>query len=147
LFADDTSVLISKGSCDDFQETSNLVPSHMIKWLQANQLLLNMEKTNMIKFKTSNIPHQPLTIWYKQKYVKEITGIKFLCIRIDRCLTWKNHIEQVIPKLSAACYAVRMVHHIMNTDALRMIYVGYFHSVMEYGMIFWGEFCKCGQGI
>jgi hypothetical protein len=80
-----------------------------------------------------------LTIGYKQKYVKEITGIQFLGIRIDSCLTWKNHVEQVIPQLSAACYAVMMVYHIMNTDALRRIYFGYFHSVMEYGMIFWGN--------
>jgi hypothetical protein len=98
-----------------------------------------MEKTNMIKFKTSNLPHQPLTIGYEQKYVKEITGIKVLGIRIDSCLTWKNHVQQVISKLSAACYAVRMMYHIMNTDTLRMIYFGYFHSVMEYEMIFWGN--------
>jgi hypothetical protein len=45
----------------------------------------------------------------------------------------------VIPKLSAACYAVRMMYHIMNIDALRMIYFGCFHSVMEYEVIFWGN--------
>jgi hypothetical protein len=44
-----------------------------------------------------------------------------------------------MPKLSAACYAVRMMYRIMNVDALRMIYVGCFHSVMEYGVIFWGN--------
>jgi hypothetical protein len=59
----------------------------MINWFEANQLVLNMEKTNTIKFKTSNVPHQPLTIGYKQKYVKEITGITFLGIRIDSCVT------------------------------------------------------------
>jgi hypothetical protein len=86
-----------------------------------------MEKTNMLKFKTSNLPHQPLTVGYKQKYIKEITNIKFLGIKIDSSLTWKNHIDQMIPKLSAACYA------------LRMIYFGCFHSVMEYGVIFGGN--------
>jgi hypothetical protein len=45
----------------------------------------------------------------------------------------------VIPKLNAAYYAVTMMYHIMNMDALRMICFGYFHSVMEYGMIFWGN--------
>jgi hypothetical protein len=47
LFADDTSVLISKDNYDNFQQTSNLVLSHMSKWFQANQLVLNMEKTSM----------------------------------------------------------------------------------------------------
>jgi hypothetical protein len=75
---------------------------------------------------------------YKQKYIKEI-NIKFLGIKINSCLTWKNHIDQMIPKLSAACYAVRMMYHIMNIDALRMIYFGCFYSVMEYGVIFGGN--------
>jgi hypothetical protein len=78
-----------------------------------------------VKIKTSNL-HQPLTIGYKQKHIKEITNIKFLSIKIDSCLTWKNHIDQVMPKLSAACYAVRMMYHIMNIDALKMIYVDIF---------------------
>jgi hypothetical protein len=69
LFADDTSILISRDNNDDFQEASNIVLSHTIKWLEANQLVLNMEKTNIIKFGTSNVPHQPLTIGYKQKYL------------------------------------------------------------------------------
>ena len=52
LFADDTSVLISKDNCEDFQQTANLVLSNMSKWFEANQLVLNMEETNMLKFKT-----------------------------------------------------------------------------------------------
>jgi hypothetical protein len=65
----------------------------MIKWFEANQSVLNTEKTNTLKFKTSNVPHQSLTTEYKQKYVKEITGMKFLGVRIDSCLTWKNYVE------------------------------------------------------
>jgi hypothetical protein len=55
LFADDTSVLISKDNYDDFQQTSNLVLSRMSKWFEANVVVLNMEKTNMWKFKTRNL--------------------------------------------------------------------------------------------
>jgi hypothetical protein len=55
LLADDTSVMISQDNYNDFQETSNVVLSHMIKWSEANQLVLNMEKTNTITFKTSNV--------------------------------------------------------------------------------------------
>ena len=39
LFADDTSVLISKDNCEDFQQTANLVLSNMSKWFEANQLV------------------------------------------------------------------------------------------------------------
>ena len=45
----------------------------------------------------------------------------------------------MIPKLSRACYAVRFMLHISNTDTLKSIYFAYFHSLMKYGIIFWGN--------
>jgi hypothetical protein len=73
------------------------------------------------------------------EYIKEITSLKFLGTRIDSCLTWKNHIDQVIPKFSAVCYGVTMMYNIFNIDALRMICFGHCHSVMKYGTIFGGN--------
>ena len=53
-------------------------------------------------------------------------------------LNWRNHIDQIIPKLSAACYMVRQMYHICNNDTLRSIYFAYFHSSASYGIILWG---------
>jgi hypothetical protein len=39
----------------------------------------------------------------------------------------------IIPKLSTACYAVRLMFHISNTDTLKSTYFAYFHSIMNYG--------------
>jgi hypothetical protein len=144
LFAENTSVLIYKDNYDDFQQTSNLVLSHMSKWFEENQLVLNMEKTSMLKFKTSNVPHRPLTIRYKQKYIKKIKSIKFLGIRIDSSLTWKNHIDRVIPKLSIVCYAVGTMYLIMNMGTLRIIYFGYYiRMYMDGWMDGWVDVCVC----
>jgi hypothetical protein len=55
LFADDTSVIISKGNYDDFKQTSNFVLSHMCEWFDANQLVLHVEKTNIVKSTTTNL--------------------------------------------------------------------------------------------
>jgi hypothetical protein len=46
------------------------------------------------------------------------------------------HIEQTVPELSAACYAVRSVQPRMSQETLRMVYYAYFHSVISYGLIF-----------
>jgi hypothetical protein len=62
LFVDDTSVIISKDNYDDFKQTSNLVLSHMCEWFDAYQLVLNVEKTNVMKFTTTNLPHYPLDV-------------------------------------------------------------------------------------
>jgi len=42
-------------------------------------------------------------------------------------------------KLSRACYAVRYVKHFMSRDTVRTIYFSYFHSILLYVIIFWGN--------
>jgi hypothetical protein len=41
---------------------------------------------------------------------------KFLCLQIDNHINWKNHIEEMVPKLSGACYVVRSMIHISNIN-------------------------------
>jgi hypothetical protein len=48
-------------------------------------------------------------ISYGNKLICKALDTKFLGIRVDSTLSWKIHIEQIIPKLSAACYAVRSI--------------------------------------
>jgi hypothetical protein len=136
LFADDTSVTISNRNFKDFSATSNLVLSRMIEWFAANKLILNLEKTNIMKFVTKNMPHCPLTIGYIDKYIEEVVNTKFLGMHLDNHLNWNNHIDQIIPKLSAACYAVRQMYHFVNQHTLKSIYFTYFHSIVKYGIIF-----------
>jgi len=50
MFADDTIVFISKNNYDDFKEAFNLDLSHISKWFDANQIILNVEKTNIVRY-------------------------------------------------------------------------------------------------
>jgi hypothetical protein len=77
-----------------------------------------VEKTNTVIFKTNNLPHYPLIIHYKGKFIQETTNIKFLGTRIDNHLNWKSHVGQIIWKFSATCKAVRIIFHISNIDTL-----------------------------
>jgi hypothetical protein len=45
LFTDDTIVIISSKSFDDFSAISNTILSHMSKWFTSNKLVLNIDKT------------------------------------------------------------------------------------------------------
>jgi hypothetical protein len=42
-------------------------------------------------------------------------------------------------KLGSASYAVRSVKSFLTINTLKMIYYSYFHSVMTYGLLFWGN--------
>jgi hypothetical protein len=57
----------------------------------------------------------------------------------DNLLNWKNHIDQLAPKLSGACYSVKSMLHVSSIDTLKSIYFANFHTLMKYGIIFLGN--------
>ena len=71
--------------------------------------------------------------------IEEAVNLKFLGIQINSHLTWRNHINQIIPKPSVACYMVRQMYRVCNNDTLGSIYFPYFHSIASYRIILWGN--------
>ena len=57
----------------------------------------------------------------------------------DNILMWKIHIERIIPKLSVACFAVRSIKPFVTPDTQKTVYHSYFHSIINYGIIFCGN--------
>jgi hypothetical protein len=102
-------------------------------------LALNLDKINIIKFKTNNLPQSIFSIEYDKKYIEESVNTQFLDLQTDNHLNWKNHNDQTIPKLSTACHAIRPMFDVSNTDTLWSIYFAYFYSMMKYGILFGGN--------
>jgi len=69
-----------------------------------------------------------------------MVNTKFLSLQIENHINWKNHIEQMVPELHGAYYAIRSIVHISNINNLKSIYCAYFHSVIKYGITFWQPF-------
>jgi hypothetical protein len=139
IFDDDTSVLIANKNFQEFKNTFNIVLSHITKWFHANGLIFNMDKKNMVKFTPTNIICNPLTIENAAKVLTEATNFKFLGLHTDKHLNWRSDIEQILPKLSTACYTIRKLAHVLNIDVLKIIYFANFQSAVDYGIIFWGN--------
>jgi hypothetical protein len=60
--------------------------------------------------------------------------IKFLGLNTDNKLSWKNHINYLVTK-----FIMGTIKPILSLRSLRMIYFAYIHSIMTYGIIFWGN--------
>jgi len=58
---------------------------------------------------------------------------------MDNTLSWNNHIDLLVIKLSTACYIIRNAKLYMSVSSLKVIYYAFFYSVMGYGIIFWGN--------
>jgi hypothetical protein len=67
--------------------------------------------------------------------VKEMLSTKFLGSLNVIHLNCRNPTEQIIPKLSGACYAVRLMFRNSNFTALKWIYFAYFNSIIKYGIM------------
>jgi len=77
-----------------------------------------------------------LHICYREKYTEQTVRTKFLCLQIDNHINWKNHTEEMIPKLSGECCAIRSMVHTSNINTLKSNTYAYFHSFITYGIIF-----------
>ena len=64
---------------------------------------------------------------------------KFLAVTMNNTLSWNNHIDLLLKKLSKACYIIKNAKTYMSASSLKVIYYAFFHSVMNYGIIFWGN--------
>jgi hypothetical protein len=98
-----------------------------------------------MKFITNNLSHSALHVSYKEEFIEGTANIKFFSLQTDNHLNRKNHIEQMSPNLIWACYAIRLMVHINNIDTLKSIYYVYFHFVIKYGIIFWGNSYNSGK--
>ena len=100
---------------------------------------MNFDKTYFIQFTNKSICTSDIQIKYEDKQINIINETKFLGIFINNNLFWKTHIASSRSKLSSACYSIRSVKPYVTINTLKMIYYPYFHSVMTYGLLFWGN--------
>jgi len=123
---------------EELETKINCVIEYMTGWFSANGLALNMEKTNIMKFTSSYHQNEAFQIIYQKKILTGTNNTKFLGLELDKNISWKNHVQKFILKLSSACYLVRRMYPCCNLNTLKIIYFAYVHSVMEYGISFWG---------
>ena len=125
LYADDTSVIITDKSSDNFNSHVNILFNNINIWFRNNLLHLNLSKTHLefINMKQCKIKGQ---IHCNNNYITNATHIKFLGLIIDDLLSWNQHIDQVIRKLSSTTYAFRHMKNSLPTDTLKIIYFAMF---------------------
>jgi len=92
-----------------------------------------------MQFKTKNNSSNELAIENNSKLINNTYNLKFQGIMTDNTLSWKCHTDKIVPRLSQACYAIRVVKPILLQVILKIIYCAYLHSVMTYGLLFWGN--------
>lgn len=106
LFADDTSILITEKNYEHLNQKIRLSLHSTSRLFKANQLVLNLIKTNIIKFSISHFLQLQLINEHNNTITSEVPDTKFLGVQIDNHLSWKHHIDRILPTLSTAGFVI-----------------------------------------
>jgi hypothetical protein len=139
LFSSDRSVFVASLNhnklCMDVKETY----FQLHTWFKCNLLSLNVDKRHFIHFKTRNTTSMFINTGEHPNTIMNIHNIKFLNITIENSLNWGSHVDQLLSRLSTAFNAIRAIKPFMSYEAIISVYFAYFHSILSYGIIFWGN--------
>jgi hypothetical protein len=105
LYADDTSIIITDTNNVNFETNLNQTFKDINTWFNVNLLTLNLNKTQYLEFRSINCCNTMTQINCDQKSISNVTETNFLGLTIDDILSWKQHIDLMINRLSSTCYA------------------------------------------
>jgi hypothetical protein len=91
-----------------------------------------------MQFKTKNATLTETKIIYNNKEITEVPHTKFIGLEIENTLSWNLHIDNIIKTLTV-CFMLRSVKPYMTLSSLTIICYSLFHSVLSYGIIYWGH--------
>jgi len=130
--------MISNPDSSQLEKDINTVIQTLSRWFHNNLLFFNFEKTYFLQFLTTNINVTKLHLTYDNIQISNIEHSKFLGLMINNRLTWQNHIDLMIPKLNSATYVIRSLKPLLNIETLKTSYFSFAHSILSYGITFWG---------
>ena len=97
-FADDTRILFAHSNLIDLNKNICIVFTTLNKWLRANHLSLNFNKTKYVHFTTKRNMSVNLKIGFNDNFITNSSYTKFLGVTMNNTLSWNNHIDLLMKK-------------------------------------------------
>ena len=141
-FADDTNLLYSDKKVKNLKKVMNNELKLLFEWLCANRLSLNVDKTEFIIFRPSNIEYDRIVLKLNNQEIHESNKIKYLGLLLDPKLSWNVHITELCKKLSRSVGMLYKIRNMCPDHILKSLYFSLFHSHLSYGISLWGV-AKC----
>ena len=104
LFADDTNIYYETDNPEELAKKVNTKLKYVKRWLDANKLSLNTNKTNYMIFHSPGVS-LPVNSAIKigNRFISRVKYIRFLGFLLDENFSWKYHLSQLSKKLSRTC--------------------------------------------
>ena len=137
LFADDTNAYIRGKDIEQLFNILNVELAKVAKWLDANQLCLNVGKTQYMIFSNRhvNVTHD---IMMKGIALECVPYTKFLGVIVDCKLHWKENIMYIRNKMSKCIAILYKVNRILSTSVKLRLYKTFIQPYLTYCNTVWG---------
>ena len=142
LFADDSCFYLSGPEIIPLVNLINLDLLNINKWLIANRLTLNVNKSHYVIFsrkKTSNHSAILNPIKIDENILLKVKETNFLGVNLTFNLSWKNHISNLVNKLNKYCSILYLTRGSLILNSLRLIYHSIIYSSLSYCNIIWAK--------
>lgn len=140
LFADDASLAIRADSRQELEKLCEELVKRFTDWCKSNALIINLNKTQVIKFHHRNSGLMPpFVINGSAGCLASVECVKFLGLCVDKNLRWHCQIENLCKKLNRSYYAIHRVKNSLPLDALINVYYGLVYCHLCYNVVLWGS--------
>ena len=140
MYADDTSLIVSGATASEAEAKANALLISLQQWFCANKLYLNPNKTQIMVFHNyQNKNNNKVNIKIDNKTLMQVSTIKFLGVHLSENLNWSAHCFYISKRLSSVSYQMKVLRTILNVNGLKTVYFANAHSLLSYGIIFWGN--------
>lgn len=149
-YADDTTLLFSFNDRINWSLIDHELRKIM-RWSQANGLLLNASKSNYIVFGfVRSIPRHPIKLHRTECAVypevvpynncscgtiENVSSTKYLGVMIDEQISWKTHIANLVKKLRASAATIAKLSYTVDRRTTILVYKAIFETYLRYGIL------------
>jgi len=138
LFADDSNLFVISDSLKALFYTAESELSSISDWICANKLFVNYEKTNFMVFVPPRLiggSHNlliPSVLLFNDHVINLVHSVKYLGIMIDDKLSWSDHINYLINKISSLTGILYRNKHYLPLSCKKNIYFALIYSVITF---------------
>ena len=126
-YADDVTIVIPVKK-NEFHDVSFMMDEieNFKRWCIEHDMSINFDKTKVLNINATSSPLSPVPLF------PNVASLKLLGLIFNQNITWTDHFDFILSKLSRRLYVLRILKPLLSHDQLVLVFNAIFSSVMDY---------------
>ena len=138
MYADDTTLFCNFNDPNITEETLNEELKKLTRWLNANQLSLNVGKTKFMVFhSTRKVVRYPVLV-INNTPIERVTNFNYLGLQLSNDLNWDKHKSVISLKLTKTIGVLNRLRYEYPEEILLTLYNTLILPHLNYCILLWG---------